>query len=141
MCCKICRELLSARTPPILSDNLALVLALCKGRSNTFKLLSVLRRIFVSGFWEGFVLSFRLIPSELSCSNKGSRFFDRDYDSSKSLLHALAQRFARSSPSRTKERSAPLARGDVQRTDGADHDEQRLSLDREQRQYHSQKSQ
>ena len=32
----------------ILSDNLALVLALCKGRSNKFTLLSVLRRIFAS---------------------------------------------------------------------------------------------
>ena len=45
------------------SDNPALLLALCKGRPNTFTLLSVMRRIFVSGFATGFVLSFRLIPS------------------------------------------------------------------------------
>ena len=42
----------------------------------------------------------------LSCStcrelDKGSRFFDCDYDSSKSLLHVLAQRLTRSSPART----------------------------------------
>ena len=42
---------------PILSDNLALVLALCKRRSTFFTLLSVMRRIIASGFWEGFVLS------------------------------------------------------------------------------------
>ena len=45
------------------SDNPTLLLALCKGRPNTFTLLSVMRRIFVSGFATGFVLSFRLIPS------------------------------------------------------------------------------
>ena len=43
----------------ILSDNLALVLLLCKGRSKLFTLLLVMRRIFTSGFREGFVLSFR----------------------------------------------------------------------------------
>ena len=76
----------------ILSGNLVLVLALCKGRSNKFTLLSVMRRIFPSGFRAGFVLSFMWIPSELDYSDKGSRFFHRDYDSSKSLLHVLAQR-------------------------------------------------
>ena len=38
----------------ILSDNLALVLALCKGRSTCFIFLSVMRRIFASGFRAGF---------------------------------------------------------------------------------------
>ena len=41
----------------ILSDNLALVLLLCKGRSKLFTLLSVMRRIFTSGFRA--VLSYR----------------------------------------------------------------------------------
>ena len=79
---------------------LALVLVLCKGCSHLFTLLSLMRRIFASGFRTGFVLSFRWIPSVLNYSDEESRFFDRDYDSSKSLL-ALAQRFAQSSPSRS----------------------------------------
>ena len=81
-------------------NNLAQVLTICKGRSTILTLLSVMRRIFASGFREGFVLSFSLIPSELNYSDKGSRFFDREYDPSKSLLHVLAQRL-RSSPSPT----------------------------------------
>ena len=32
-----------------------------------------IRRIFASGFRAGFVLSFRWIPSELNCSDEGSR--------------------------------------------------------------------
>ena len=61
----------------ILSDNLALVLALFGGRSkNILTLLSVMRRIFASGFRPGFVLWFRWIPSELNYSDEGSRFFD-----------------------------------------------------------------
>ena len=62
-----------------------------------------MRRIFESGFRAGFVLSFRWIPSELNYSDEESRFFDRDYDSSKSLLHVLAQRITRSSPVRTSD--------------------------------------
>ena len=69
----------------IFSDNLALVPALCKGRSNMFTLLSVMRRIFASDFRAGFVLSFSWIPSELNCSD---RFLDSDYGPGKSLLHA-----------------------------------------------------
>ena len=46
-------------------------------------------------------MSFRWTPSELDYSAKGSRFFDSDYDSTKSLLHVLAQRITRSSPART----------------------------------------
>ena len=53
--------------------------------------------------WRVFVLSFRWIPSELHYSNKGSRFFDRDYDPSKSLLRVLAQRLTRSSPAWTSD--------------------------------------
>ena len=67
----------------ILSDNLALVLALCKEDSTNFTMLSVMRRIVVSGFRAGFVSSFRWIPSELSHSDHGSRFCDRDRDPSK----------------------------------------------------------
>ena len=52
-------------------------------------------------FRGGGCLVFRLIPSELNCSDRGSRFFHRDYDSSKSLLHGHAQRLTRSSPTRT----------------------------------------
>ena len=63
-------------------------------------LLSVMRRIFASGFRAGSVLSFRWIPSEMNHADKCNRFFDRDYDPSKSL-HVPAQRSPRSSPART----------------------------------------
>ena len=53
-----------------------------------------MRRIFASGSMAGFVLSFIWIPSPIKYSAKGSRFFDRDYDPSKSLLHVFAQRLA-----------------------------------------------
>ena len=62
-----------------------------------------MRRIFASDFRAGFVLSFRGKPSEFNYSDKGSRFFDRDYDPSKSLLHVLAQCLTRSSPARTSD--------------------------------------
>ena len=69
-----------SRYPPgrflILSDKLALVPALCKGRSKWLTLRSVLRRIFASGFTAGCILSFRWIPSDLTYSDKGSRFVD-----------------------------------------------------------------
>ena len=67
----------------IFSDNVAPVLALCKGRSTLFYTDFVIRRIFASGFGAGFVLSFKWTPSELNYSDKGSRFFDRDCDPSK----------------------------------------------------------
>ena len=78
----------------IFSSNLALVPALCKGHT-FFTLLSVMRRIFASGFRAGFVLSF-----------KGNRFFNRDYDPSKSLLHVRPQRIARSSPAQTNDQDS-----------------------------------
>ena len=39
-----------------------------EGRASNVTVLSVLRRISASGFWAGIVLSFRLIPSELTCA-------------------------------------------------------------------------
>ena len=66
----------------VLSVNLALAPAFCKVRSKHFTLLSVMRRIFTSGFRKGFVLSFRWLPSVLNNSDKGSRFF-ADHDPSK----------------------------------------------------------
>ena len=67
-----------SRYPPgrllILSDNFALVLALCKGRSGLVFLVV------------------QVETSELNYSDKKRRFFDHDYDPSKSLLHLLAQR-------------------------------------------------
>ena len=89
----------------ILSDNLALVLALCKGRPRHFTLLSVIRRIFAYGFRSGLVLSFRWIPSELHYAHKGCRFFDRDYDPIISLLHVLTQRLPRTSPAQVKDQN------------------------------------
>ena len=77
-----------------------------KDVQNFFTLLSVMRRIFASGFMAGFVLSFRWIPSELNYSDEGSRFFDRGDDPSKSLLHALAQRLARSSQARISDQGS-----------------------------------
>ena len=62
-----------------------------------------MRRILASGSTTGFVLSLMWIPSELKYSDKGSRFFDRDDDPSNSLLHVLAQRFTRTSPSRASD--------------------------------------
>ena len=63
-----------------------------------------MRRIFASGFRAEFVSSSMWIPSELDYSDEGSRFFDHDYDPSKSLLHVLTQRFTRSSPTWTCDR-------------------------------------
>ena len=107
----------------ILSDNLALVLALCKGRPKHFTLFSVMRRISASGFRTGCVLSFRCIPSELNYSDKVSRLFDSGYDPSKSLLHVLV-RLTRSSLARTSNQncsSPSLMHLDVGEVDLASH--------------------
>ena len=88
----------------MISDSISLMLALSKGRS-IFSLLSVMRRIFASGFRAGFVSSFRWIPSKLKCSEKGGRFFYREYDPSQSRLHGLALRLTRSSPTQTCDRN------------------------------------
>ena len=94
------------------SENLALVLAICKLRSNifytAFSHASNLRAwlhgrfFFAPGFRAGFALSFWWIPSELNYSDEGSRFFNSDYDPSKSLLRVLAQRLTRSCLAREK---------------------------------------
>ena len=84
--CSMCRESSSAGTPPDFCF---------------FTLPSVMRRTFASGFRAGFVLSFRWMPLELNSSDKARRFFDHDYEPSKSLPHVLAQRLTRSSPART----------------------------------------
>ena len=88
----------------IVSDNLALVLVLCKGRS-FFSLLSVMCRIFASGFQAGVVFSFTWVASELNCFDKGSRCFDREYDSNKSLLHVLAQPLPRFLRAQTRDKA------------------------------------
>ena len=67
----------------IFSDNLSLVLALCEVHTKHFTSLSVMRRICASGFKAGFVLSFRWILSKLNYSDKGSRFFDRDCETTR----------------------------------------------------------
>ena len=57
-------------------------------------------------------------------SDKGSRFFDRDYDPSKSLLRYLAQRLTRSCPARTSDQdcsSPSLMRLDVGAVDLTSH--------------------
>ena len=43
------------------------------------------------------------MPSQLNYSDMGNRFFDRDYDPIKLLLHVLAQRSTRSSPAPTSD--------------------------------------
>ena len=73
-------------------------------RSKHFTLLSVMRRIFASGFRAGFVSPLWRIQSELNYSDEGSRFFDRDYDPSMSVLHFFAQRLTWSSPRQTYDR-------------------------------------
>ena len=57
-----------------------------------------MRRIFASGFWAGFVLSFRW---RVELFGPGKSVFDSDYDPRKSLLHVLAQRLPRVSRART----------------------------------------
>ena len=95
-----CRKSLSVGTrPDFFCDNLALVLALCKGRSKHFALLSVMRRIFATGFRISLVVEVGTVG--VGYSDKGSRSCDCDYDSSKSLLHVLAQRLTRASPAQT----------------------------------------
>ena len=83
-------------------ENLALVVALCKGRSKFFH-LDFSRAWYLCVWLQGrfCLISFRWIPSEVNYSDEGSRFFDHDYDPSKSLLHVLAQRLTRSSPAPT----------------------------------------
>ena len=61
-----------------------------KDAQHFFTLLSVMRRIFASGFRAGFVLPFRWIRSELNCFDEGSRIIDRN----KSLLLVLAHEHA-----------------------------------------------
>ena len=72
VCLSICGEYYPPGRLLILSDTLVLVLALCNGRSNKFTLLSVMRRIFASGF--------RIVPSRgVACSTvimtRASLFF------------------------------------------------------------------
>ena len=69
------------------SDNLALVLMLCKGRSTFFKHCFP-SWVESSRLASGQVLChiFWCIPSELTYFDLGSRFFDRDFDPSNSLL-------------------------------------------------------
>ena len=55
-------------------DNLGLVLALAKGRSSSFALLSVIRKVYASAFRSGHVLCFRWVPSEVNFADEGSRF-------------------------------------------------------------------
>ena len=81
----------------ILSDNLALVLALCKAQKTHSQTLKTFYIAFSHAsylcvwFLGGFLSSFRwMIPSELNYSDKGSRFFDRDYDPSKSLASSCS---------------------------------------------------
>ena len=74
-------------------------------------MLSVLRRVFASGFKAGFVSPFRWIPSELDYSYKGRWFFDRNYHPSKSLLHVLAQRLTRPPPARTSDQDVVFLHG------------------------------
>ena len=87
-------------------------------------MLPVTRRIFSFGVRAGLIFSCRWIPSELNHSDKGSRFFDRDYDPSKSPLHALAQRLARSSTAGTSDQecsSPSLMHLDVGEADFTSH--------------------
>ena len=80
-----------SKCPPgrllVLSDNVALLLAICKGRSKHFTLLSVMRRIFASGFWAKLVLSCWWIPSGLNYSERGGRFFDCDLTRANHFIH------------------------------------------------------
>ena len=79
------------------SDNHALVSAFSReDAQKKIALLSFMRRIFAFGFWAVRVEIFR----------QGKSFFlDCDYDTSRSLLHVLAQRL-RSSPSPTCDQTA-----------------------------------
>ena len=86
---------------PTLSDNLALVLALCKGRSTNFTLLSVVRRIFASGVRAGFVLSCKWIPSELNIPTMEGASSTVLKNPNKKLVSVLARRLTRSSRART----------------------------------------
>ena len=95
----VCRPVMQrVEYPPgrilIVSDNLALVLALCKGRSTKFHIaFSHASNLCVWFPGQNLSLSFRWISSELNYSDKGSHFFECALcNSSKSLLHVLAQR-------------------------------------------------
>ena len=80
----------------ILSDNLALVPALCKGRSKNSHASYLC--IWLQG---RFCRIFQVDTVRIELCDEGSRFFDRDYDLGKSLLHVLAQRSPLIPPTRT----------------------------------------
>ena len=70
-------------------DNLALVLLLTKGRTLSFHVLAVIRRIYGIAYRANCDLVFRWVPSEVNYSDRGSRFYDADYDPLKCLLNRL----------------------------------------------------
>ena len=64
------------------STILALVLLLTKGRSRFFffLVLAVIRRVFRIACRANCCLVFRWVPSEVNYGDRGSRFYDADYD-------------------------------------------------------------
>ena len=87
--------------PILLSHNLALVLALCKKRPNIFYIAFSHASHLCVWFQGWFCLMVQVDTVRIKSSDEESRFFDCDYDPSKSLLHVLAQRLTSTSPSRT----------------------------------------
>ena len=72
-----------------LLDNLALILLLTKGRTWSFPMLAVIRRIHGIAYHANRYLVFRWVLLEVNYSDRGSRFSDADYDPAKCLLNRL----------------------------------------------------
>ena len=72
-----------------LLDNLALVLLLTKGRTRSFPVLAVIRRIHGIAYCANCDFVFRWVPSEVNYSDRRSRFYDAEYDPSKCVLNRL----------------------------------------------------
>ena len=88
----------------IFSDNIALAQALCKGRS-TKSYIAFGHASYLCIWLHGrFCLIVRVDTVRIEFSGKGSSFFHRDFFPSKSILHVLAKRLTRTSPSRTRDR-------------------------------------
>ena len=65
------------------------MLALAKGRSSSFVLLSVIRKVYAAAFRSGHVLHFRWVPSEVNFADEGSSFYDPCYQPQKCILYRL----------------------------------------------------
>ena len=89
-------ELLHRHRLLFLGDNLGVVLACCRSRARSFRLIAQLRKLSSLCFIMGIKISFRWIPSQLSSSDSASHVYEEGpvkYDVLKHLdiIHELQE--------------------------------------------------